>query len=226
MSTTRIKALIGFSDGEISMYSGQIDNIDATKASAYISGGLAVEYTDPINPTGSLNITANGTYDVTDKANAVVNVAVKTVTYNVNGGTGSVDAVTVIAGNTINVNNGAGITPPTNKTFVGWATTSDATVPDVEATLQVLADVTLYAVYQTVAYTVTYNVNGGTGSVDAETVSVGQSVTLDDGAGITPPEGKEFSGWGESAAATETIESPYTPTADVTLYAVYVDSTQ
>ena len=151
MSTTRIKALIGFSDGEISMYSGQIDNIDATKASAYISGGLAVEYTDPINPTGSLNITANGTYDVTDKANAVVNVAVKTVTY---------------------------------------------------------------------------NVNGGTGSVDAETVSVGQSVALDDGAGITPPEGKEFSGWGESAAATETIESPYTPTADVTLYAVYVDSTQ
>lgn len=224
MSDTRIKALIGFSDGVISMYAGEIANVDATKASAFISGGLAVAYTDPIEPSGSLTITANGTYDVTDKASAEVNVSVKTVTYNVNGGTGSIDAVTVIAGNSINVNDGTGITAPTNKEFIGWATTNDAETPDVEATLQVLADITLYAVYQTVAYTVTYDVNGGTGSVEAATVSVGQSVTLDDGAGITAPEGKIFSGWGDSASATETIESPYTPTEDITLYAVYVDA--
>lgn len=224
MSTTRIKALISFSDGVDSLYIGEVANIESTKAAAFISGGLAVAYTDPINPTGTEQITANGTYDVTDKASAVVNVSVKTVTYNVNGGTGSVDSVTAIAGNTINVNDGTGVTAPTNKEFVGWATTSTADTPDVGATMQVLADTTLYAVYRVTAYVVTYDVNGGTGSVDAATVAVGQSVSLDDGSGITAPEGKAFDGWGLTSDATETIESPYTPESDVTLYAVYKDA--
>ena len=70
-------------------------------------------------------------------------------------------------------------------------------------------------------YTITYNVNGGTGSVSSVTVAAGDSVALNDGTGITPPESKTFSGWGTSAEATETVASPYTPTDNVTLYAVY-----
>lgn len=147
MSTTKIKALIGFSDGVISMYVGQIADVDATKATAFISGGLAVEYTEPVEPSGSINIAANGTYDVTDKASAVVNVTVKTVTYDVNGGTGDIAAATAIAGNTITLNDGTGITAPDDKVFKGWATTNDAEAPDVTSPYTVTADVTLYAVY-------------------------------------------------------------------------------
>ena len=73
-------------------------------------------------------------------------------------------------------------------------------------------------------YRVTYDLMGGTGSVDDETVNAGSSVALDDGAGITPPEGKEFSGWATSASATApNVTSPYTPSGDVTFYAVYVN---
>lgn len=72
-------------------------------------------------------------------------------------------------------------------------------------------------------YTVAYNVNGGTGSVESATVNAGDSVVLNDGTGITAPEGKTFSGWGLTEDATETVASPYTPTASVTLYAVYVN---
>lgn len=147
MANTTIKALIGFSDGVISMGVGEIKSVDATKASAYISGGLAEEYSGGITPSGSINIGANGTYDVTDKASAVVNVTVKTVTYDVNGGTGEVAAATAIAGNTINLNDGAGITPPTDKVFKGWATTDDAEAADVTSPYTVTEDVTLYAVY-------------------------------------------------------------------------------
>ena len=147
MANTTIKALIGFSDGVISLGVGDIASIDATKASAFISGGLAVEYTEPVEPSGSINIGANGTYDVTDKASAVVNVSVKTVTYDVNGGTGEVAAATAIAGNTINLNDGTGITPPTDKVFKGWAITDDAEAADVTSPYTVTADVTLYAVY-------------------------------------------------------------------------------
>lgn len=149
MANTTIKALIGFSDGVISMGVDEIKSVDATKASAFISGGLAEEYTDPVEPSGSINISANGTYDVTEKASAVVNVTVKTVTYDVNGGTGEVAAATAIAGNTINLNDGTGITAPEGKVFSGWATTNDAEEADVTSPYTVTADVTLYAVYAT-----------------------------------------------------------------------------
>lgn len=45
---------------------------------------------------------------------------------------------------------------------------------------------------------------------------------LSDGTGITAPEGKQFAGWATTAdAVSADVTSPYTPTADVTLYAVY-----
>ena len=76
----------------------------------------------------------------------------------------------------------------------------------------------------TTKYTVTYNVNGGTGTIDPVEVDAGESITVDTGSGITPPSEKTFSGWALTADASEaTIAggSSYTPAADVTLYAVY-----
>lgn len=76
----------------------------------------------------------------------------------------------------------------------------------------------------TTTYTVSYNANGGTGSIESVEVTAGQSVVLDSGATLTAPEGKEFSGWATSSSATASdVTSPYTPTADVTLYAVWSD---
>lgn len=147
MSNTTIKALISFSDGETSMAVGEIASIDSLKASSFIAGGLAEAYTEPIVPSGSITIDANGTYDVTSKASAEVNVSIATVTYDVNGGTGTISAATAIKGNTISLNDGTGITAPDSKTFSGWATTNDAETPDVTSPYKVTADITLYAVY-------------------------------------------------------------------------------
>lgn len=70
-----------------------------------------------------------------------------TVTYNVNGGTGTIAAVETYVGATITVNDGAGITPPTGYEFLGWDTSSTAILPDITGTYKVTGDVTLYAVY-------------------------------------------------------------------------------
>lgn len=71
-------------------------------------------------------------------------------------------------------------------------------------------------------YTVTYDANGGTGSIDAVKVKEGKSITLSDGTGLTAPTGKTFKGWAKSASATTaSVTSPFTPTKDTTLYAVY-----
>ena len=75
------------------------------------------------------------------------------------------------------------------------------------------------------SYTVTYNANGGTGSISAATVTPGQSITLSDGTGLTAPEGKTFSGWATGASAeSANVTSPYTPTGNVTLYAVWTNA--
>lgn len=152
---------------------GQEYTVSSDDGNAYIADGLAVEVTE-ITPTGTVNITengetdvtqyatasvavpeptgsesitANGTYNIKNKAEVVVNVGTLTVTYNANGGTGTVDAQTVIAGNSISLDDGSGLTPPENKVFAGWATTDSAETPDATSPYTPTADTTLYAVY-------------------------------------------------------------------------------
>jgi hypothetical protein len=149
-----------------------------------------------------------------------------TVTYNVNGGTGSIDAVDVKAGESVELSDGSGVTAPSNKYFAGWAKSSSAQNPTVSSPYTPYDDVTLYAVWKYIVFTVSYDANGGTGTIDPVEVNSGSSTTLSDGTGLTAPEGKEFAGWATTADAAEAdATSPYSPTADVTLYAVWANST-
>ena len=148
----KIKALKPFtmrnsSTGELtSIACGSIATMTDEVGAQLITEGLAEEY-KLIEPTGTKAITLNGTYDITEYASATVNVGVLTVTYNANGGTGSVDPVTVGAGSSVTLSDGTGLTAPEGKVFDGWATTNDAESPDVESPYTPTENVTLYAVY-------------------------------------------------------------------------------
>lgn len=146
-----------------------------------------------------------------------------TVTYNVNGGTGSIDPVDVKAGVSIILNDGSELTAPENKEFSGWAKSSSAQNPTVVSPYTPYADVTLYAVWKYIVYTVSYDPNGGTGTIDPVEVNAGSSTALSDGTGFTAPEGKKFDSWEDEAG--NAVSSPYSPTDDITLYAVWVDDT-
>lgn len=82
-----------------------------------------------------------------------------------------------------------------------------------------------------VKYTVTYNANGGTGTIEPVEVVAGESITVDDGSGLTPPANDEalggdlaFAGWAKtSSAQSATVVSPFTPDKDTTLYAVWTE---
>ena len=80
----------------------------------------------------------------------------------------------------------------------------------------------------TTTFRVTYDANGGTGTISSQTVNAGSSVTLDSGSGLTAPEGKEFAGWSTISTATEASYEggdTYTPIADTTFYAVWASVT-
>ena len=142
-----------------------------------------------------------------------------TLTYDANGGTGTVAPTTVLAGDSTQLNDGSGLTAPAGKSFFGWGTTSTSTTK-LESPYTVTQDTTLYAIWVP-SVTLTYNVNGGTGSVDPQTVAQGASVTLNNGSGLTAPTNKVFGGWGISSTSTTAVENPYTVTQDTTLYAIW-----
>lgn len=149
-----IKTLKPFTirDGETgelySPFCGQILSVSDEVATQLIADGLGAEE-DPVTPSGTKSITANGTYDVSLYKSASVSISVLTVTYDENGGTGSVDPVAVASGDSITLDDGSGLTAPEGKEFAGWATTDSAEEPDVESPYTPTADVTLYAVYVT-----------------------------------------------------------------------------
>lgn len=80
----------------------------------------------------------------------------------------------------------------------------------------------------TVTHKVLYDANGGTGTIAGSTVTAGNSVTLASGSSLTAPTGKEFAGWSTVSIATAPqylAGASYTPTADTTFFAVWVDET-
>ncbi|GHV69904.1 hypothetical protein AGMMS49928_14790 [Spirochaetia bacterium] len=144
-----------------------------------------------------------------------------TVTYNLNGGSGTrPSAQTINQGSNLTIA-GQGNLSRTGYTFGGWNTNAAGTgIPyAVGASLTVNENVTLYAVWMV---TVIYNANGGSGTVPgSQTVNPGSSITLA-GQGSLSRSGCTFSGWNTNAAGTGTsyaVGASLTANTNITLYA-------
>lgn len=143
------------------------------------------------------------------------------IKYDANGGTGAPADQTKEHGKSIKLHT----TVPTRQgyTFQGWATSkSSSTVAyQAGATYTADADVTLYAVWQIITYTITYNANGGTGAPNTQTKEYGKTVALS----ATRPtrDGHVFQGWSTANDTTAEYQpgANYTASANVTLYAVW-----
>ena len=118
-----------------------------------------------------------------------------------------------------------------NYTFVGWATSPDAATVvygDKASVMNLMTSgsITLYAVWERDTYTVAFDANGGTGTMDDQTVNTAESVELP--ANEFAREDHEFLGWSDEAEATvakyadmQAVQDLAGVNETVTLYAVW-----
>ena len=165
------------------------------------------------------------------------NITLYNITYDDNGGTGSVpeDTTDYREGITAPVDFTSESLPTrTGYTFGGWATSAAATAADyvdgaIESFAMGAANVTLYAFWEAIDYSVTYDANGadsGDVPVDAEVYNIGNTVTVSFEHTLVKAD-KVFLGWATANDATTAdyadgaTETFAMGSADVTLYAVW-----
>ena len=145
-----------------------------------------------------------------------------TISYNANGGSGAPSSQTK-----------AHFTPltlstqqprRTGYTFLGWSTSASATTASYRpgATFSANGNTTLYAVWSTKTYSITFNANGGSGGPTSQTKYHGIKLLL---SSIEPTRsGYTFLGWGVSSSSTSPTYQPgdwYNSNVSRTLYAVW-----
>jgi len=140
-----------------------------------------------------------------------------TVTFDANGGTGTMANQTASSATNLTAN----AFTRTGYTFAGWATTSGGTVAYTNgASYPFSANATLYAVWTPNNNTITFDANGGTGTMANQTIATAASAALTTNSFTRS--GFVFDGWATSSggAVAYTDGATYTMgTANVTLYA-------
>ncbi|MCL2143356.1 MAG: InlB B-repeat-containing protein [Methanomassiliicoccaceae archaeon] len=155
---------------------------------------------------------------------------VYTVTYDANGGSGTVPTESDKAPGETFTTAVSAITAPAGMQLAEWNTEADGSgdsYAEGQTVTMPAANLTLYAIWENV-YTVSYDVNGGTGTIAPEPGKTkGVSIVVKDITGVTAPEGKQFKEWNTAADGSGTSYAPGTvvamPDDDLVLYATWED---
>lgn len=126
-----------------------------------------------------------------------------TVTFDLNGGSGTTPAPrTVAAGSSVELPSLASSQYPVGQTFVNWSTSRYTGSGEQHSPYTPTGDITLYAAWEYIQYTITYHANGGTflhGSSTTTYTSRGQALYTS--ANISY-EGYDFAGWYSNSSLT------------------------
>lgn len=155
------------------------------------------------------------------------NLAVYVVTYNSNSGSGSGSRTSenYTYGATAITLPSIGNLARTGYSFGGWSVSPGVSATPISGTYTPTASITLYAVWNPVTYTITFNSNGGGTAPTAVTYTTGGITVTLPSVGSMAKTGYDFSGWSTTANGTALSNSGYTVSADTTLYAKWIIKT-
>lgn len=216
-----VKTVTGYSNTE----GGRFASVTATKkitkttASQRVTCKITAYSTtvDGMGGCGDSNIDPK----TISKSVTVDALASYTVAYDANGGSGAPSSQKKYYGKTLTLSS----TKPTKSgyTFKGWATSASGSVAySAGGSYTENSAATLYAVWAADTVYVSFDANGGSGAPAKISASSGTAITIPTAEPIRT--NYRFLGWATSstaASAAYTAGSSYTPTADVTLYAVW-----
>ena len=148
------------------------------------------------------------------------------ITFNANGGTGTMTADSVNHGASYTIK--ANTFTRTGHTFTGWRTAASSGTSHAAGAqiTNVTGNITLFAQWTPITYTVSFRANGGTGTMTNDNVNHGGSYTIK--ANTFTRVGHTFNGWrtaatgGTAHAAGATISNV---TANITLFAQWTPIT-
>ena len=145
-----------------------------------------------------------------------------TVSFDANGGSGTMDSVSVQKGSSCTLP-ACRFTAPDGMEFDAWQI--GGARYGAGALYPVRADTAVKALWKSNAVTpgtctVSFDANGGTGVMNAVRIQTGSSFPLPI-CGFTAPTGKRFQGWALSAGGTAITGGTVSVTADLTLYAIW-----
>ena len=192
---------------------------------------------------GGWNTKANGSgipYAVGSSYNLIADITLYAVwvpaqviyriTYDGNGNSGgSAPNPTTGAGSVLLATNSGSLVKSSNH-LGGWNTKADGsgvTYP-LGASYNLIANITLYALWLPNTYTITYDGNGATGGVVPNPTVGSGPVTLAYNSGALVKSGNSYNNWNTAADGSGTaylVGSSYTLNADLTLYAIWVPKT-
>lgn len=100
-------------------------------------------------------------------------------------------------------------TAPKDKVFAGWKVGSENGVQQAKEKITITGNITLTATWKDIQVKVTYDANGGSGTMEGTTLTKGSTYKLLAN-GFTAPENKKFKGW-------QISETEYAPDAEITV---------
>lgn len=173
---------------------------------------------DSTGSTGGLILYAEWTKNATAQS--------YTISWEANGGTGSMNAFVVEAGKSTHVPSNPFVRAGYD--FTGWNTSPDGNGVSytVGSTITPAGNMALYAQWKETAvyYTITTNANGGTGT-PADTITAQRDATVIAPANTFTRSGYDFDGWNTIANGSGAVINPgatFTATGDTVLYAQWV----
>ncbi len=179
---------------------------DATKSGFEFLGW----YTDS-EFTNQITSISNSTENIT--LYAKFTIANYTITYDLNGGVNGDNPSTYNVESSVTLNNPT----KTGAVFIGWFTTADFSGNMVSNLDEFTGNITLYAWFDAITYTITYNTDGGSTGNNPSTYTVDTSHTLDNAS----KNGFEFLGWYTESGFTTKVTSTNDLEGNVTLYAKF-----
>lgn len=147
---------------------------------------------------------------------------VYTISFFANGGEGSLESISAEAGQYVVLPSAETAAKSITKKgckLIGFSDNTDIAYPLYDYKMP-YEDVKLFAVWEPDTFTVTYNSNGGTGTLSQTSVKYGEDVPMPVDIAVYK-DGLFLSGWAKSKNAKTALESLSMPAENLTLYAVW-----